>query len=75
MQGKFRFINRPINLITQNKAFWAYIFEYVLENNILTEREEAIVKRLLPYSSFSPKPNTIKKALLFREGVGVDDNS
>lgn len=75
MQGKFRFINRPINLITQNKAFWAYIFEYVLENNILSEREKAIVKRLLPSSSFTPKPNTIKKALLFREGVGVDDNS
>jgi len=73
--NKFDIINSPLNLITQNKMFWAYIYEDIIGNNILTEDEEILIKELTPVSSYINKEWFIKKPLLYREWIWIDDET
>lgn len=76
MNWKFDIINSPLNLITQNKAFWAYIWQEIEKwTDIFDEIELWIYKELIPHSVFDYKEGYIKKPLYYREWVWIGDDS
>lgn len=74
----FNLINNPLNLISQNKIFWAYLWENI---NTFTQEEQEVIREIIPYSSYTKdyfeKENKeyFKKAILYREGVGINDEN
>lgn len=74
LSWKFTIINNVLNLISQNKMFWAYLYEYMLYNNTLSFEEKSIIQDLLPKSSSWDFFWAIKKAILFREWIGIDND-
>lgn len=74
-QWKFKLLNNTLNLVTQNKRFWSYLYEVMLKNNVLTQEEKDLILELIPTSlsvNRDNNKNMISKAILFREWVGID---
>jgi hypothetical protein len=78
MAGEFDLINHPLNLITQSKAFWAYMYTCVDRQEkeesltLFTSAELMMIHDMIPRYYFA-KPSffsftsTINKPLFFRE--------
>jgi len=86
MSWNFEIINNPLNLITQSKAFWPYLFETIQKQEnwdigqIFSPKEIQVIKEYIPKYYFQ-KPSffsfkkTINKPLFYREWVGIWDSS
>jgi hypothetical protein len=59
-------LNNPLTLITQSKAFWAYIFQNI-DDIGLTDKEKQVLTDYVPKYHFNKQPNTVSKPLFFRE--------
>lgn len=73
MKWEFNIINWPVNLITQSKAFWAWIFE----NKELLESQWVntyLFEQFVPHYSYTEAKWYISKPILFREWVGIGEN-
>lgn len=72
----FDLVNKPINLITQNKFFWSYIFDkwfYDNSNGLIKQTIDALIPKshkVLP--NWVDRSKFIRKAVLYREWVGID---
>lgn len=76
LQDKFDIVNGPINLISQSKAFWAWVFEHLDElynSGVITDKN--IFTAYVPRYYFTNQPQCIPKARLFREGVGIGEET
>lgn len=75
--NNFDILNWVINLVTQSKSFWAYIFENINNNKIwLSEFEKRIIKKYIPNYYFDKsKIKTISKPVLYREWVWIWDEN
>lgn len=74
LNDKFEIVNWPINLISQSKAFWAWVAEnldFLEKNNIISSKN--LFDIFVPKYSFDEKEGSIAKPRLFREGVGIWD--
>lgn len=72
LQWKFSIINTTLNLISQNKRFWSYVYEKLFyTQDVFTFEEKEIIQELLPKSSISDFFWSISKAILFREWIWI----
>lgn len=70
IRWEFDIINWPINLISQSKAFWAWIYENIKLLEINWIKTDAIQK-FVPKYFYDKKPWTISKPRLYREWVWI----
>ncbi len=73
LRWEFDIINWPINLISQSKAFRAWIYENIELLKIHWIEPEAILK-YVPRYSFAKREWTISKPRLYREWVWIGKN-
>lgn len=69
---KFDIMNWPINLISQSKAFWAWVYENIwtlIERWIINSYEN--IQTIVPKYYFKEQIWTISKPRLFREWVWI----
>lgn len=73
----FEIVNNNINLVTQSKAFWAYLFEVIDNPQVnLSQQEKGLIHKYIPpYFFYKPEwVDTLSKPLFYREWVGVGED-